>query len=123
MERVVPKEWGEEHWIVNRGYCGKKLILRRGFRCSLHLHPVKDETFHVDRGAVFLELAGEGHVLRAGDTRHIPTGTPHRFTGLEESVILEFSTHHDDDDVVRMEPSGAVPTALFLDLRRRAGLA
>jgi uncharacterized cupin superfamily protein len=123
MERVVPKEWGEEHWIVNRAYCGKKLLLRRGFRCSLHLHPVKDETFHVEQGAVYLELGGVEHFLRPGDTLHIPTGTKHRFTGLEESVILEVSTRHEDADVVRFEPSGPVPAPLLADLRRRAGLA
>jgi len=123
MERIVPKDWGEEHWIVNRAYCGKKLLLRKGRRCSLHRHPVKDETFHLESGSVYLELGGKGHYLRPGDTLHIPTGTPHRFSGLEASVILEFSTHHEDDDVIRDEPSGPIPEALFRELRRGAGLA
>jgi len=120
MERVVAKEWGEEHWIVNREYCGKKLLLKRGFRCSLHRHPVKDETFHLESGRVYLEVGGSEHFLRPGDTVHIPTGTPHRFSGLEASVILEFSTHHEDDDCLRDEPSGRVPEALLAELRRRA---
>jgi mannose-6-phosphate isomerase-like protein (cupin superfamily) len=119
MERIVPKEWGEEHWIVNREYCGKKLLLRKGRRCSMHLH----ETFHLESGCVWLELAGKGHLLRPGDTMHIPSGTPHRFSGLEESVILEFSTHHEDGDVVRHEASGPIPETLFRDLRKRAGLS
>ena len=34
----VEKVWGEEHWIVNRDYCGKKMVLNKGFRCSLHFH-------------------------------------------------------------------------------------
>ncbi|MGQ0613048.1 MAG: cupin domain-containing protein [Planctomycetaceae bacterium] len=121
MERVVAKEWGEEHWIVNREYCGKKLLLKRGYRCSLHRHPVKDETFHLESGSVYLEVGGREHFLGPGDTVHIPTGTPHRFTGLEGSVILEFSTHHEDDDCLRDEPSGAVPGPLYAELRRRAG--
>ena len=29
--KVVPKAWGEEHWIVNREYCGKKMILKQGY--------------------------------------------------------------------------------------------
>jgi hypothetical protein len=41
---VVPKSWGEEHWIVNGEYCGKKLVLKKGHRCSLHYHKVKDST-------------------------------------------------------------------------------
>ena len=32
---------------------------------------------------------------------HIPPGMWHKFQGLEESVITEFSTHHNDKDVVR----------------------
>ena len=31
---IHPKVWGEEHWIVNERYCGKKLVLRQGYRCS-----------------------------------------------------------------------------------------
>lgn len=121
MERVVRKEWGEEHWIVNRAYCGKKLLLRKGFRCSVHRHPVKDETFHLEKGLVWLEMDGVGRLLKPGDTVHIPPRTPHRFSGLEESVILEISTHHEDDDCIRDEPSGRVPADLLQDLLRKAG--
>jgi mannose-6-phosphate isomerase-like protein (cupin superfamily) len=121
MERVVGKEWGEEHWIVNRAYCGKKLLLKRGFRCSVHRHPVKDETFHLEKGLVWLELDGKGRLLRPGDTVHIPPRTPHRFSGLEESVILEFSTHHEDEDCVRDEPSGRIPPDVLEVLLRQAG--
>ncbi len=120
MERIVPKVWGEEHWIVNRDeYCGKKLILKQGWRCSIHLHPVKDETFHVESGLVYLELDGAGSFLRPGDTVHIPTGTPHRFSGLEDSVIVEFSTHHEDDDVIRESESGPIPAPELAELQQR----
>ncbi|MCH7548344.1 MAG: cupin domain-containing protein [Candidatus Krumholzibacteriota bacterium] len=121
MERVVPKLWGEEHWIVNREYCGKKLLLKKGLRCSMHRHPIKDETFHLETGVVFLELGGEEFFLRAGDTMHIPAGTPHRFSGLEDSVILEFSTHHEDDDVIRESESGPIPADELAALQQRAG--
>jgi len=32
----------------------------------------------------------------------------HRFTGLENSEIMEFSTHHEDEDSYRDELSGKV---------------
>ena len=32
---------------------------------------------------------------------HIPPGMWHKFQGLEESMMFEFSTHHSDKDVVR----------------------
>ncbi|MFQ5843697.1 MAG: cupin domain-containing protein, partial [Planctomycetota bacterium] len=120
MERVVRKAWGEEHWIVNRGYCGKKLLLKKGMRCSLHRHPVKEETFHVESGVVLLELEGAESLLRAGDTVHIPTGALHRFSGLAESVILEISTRHSDGDCIRETESGPIPDDLLARMRERA---
>lgn len=104
---VVPKVWGEEHWIVNRDYCGKKLILKKGHRCSLHYHKNKDEVFYVIRGRLLLELGGEELILVPGDHRRVAPGTVHRFSGLEDSEIIEFSTHHEDSDSYRVEIGGA----------------
>jgi quercetin dioxygenase-like cupin family protein len=107
---IVPKDWGEEHWIVNNDlYCGKKLILRKGFRCSLHYHKVKHETFYVESGLVQLSIPGGLRIMRPGDRAVIKPTTVHRFTGLEDSVIFEFSTHHEDSDSYRIEPSGPAP--------------
>ncbi len=102
----VPKEWGEEQWIVNRDYCGKKLILRKNRRCSLHSHKEKDEVFYIGSGKVLMEVAGEEYTLKPGDFIHIRPGDDHRFTGLEDSEIIEFSTHHREDDSYRREFSG-----------------
>lgn len=107
----VEKIWGEEHWIVNREYCGKKLVLRKGFRCSLHFHEVKDEVFYVIGGRVLLECGGEVRVLTPGDHHHVAPGARHRFWGLEDSEIIEFSTHHEDEDSYRLETSGAFKEA------------
>ena len=58
--KSVPKVWGEERWIVNnRRYCGKQMLLRKGWRCSMHMHEVKDETFFVTKGRMLFEI--EGH--------------------------------------------------------------
>lgn len=102
------KQWGEEHWIVNKEYCGKKLILRKDRRCSLHRHKEKDEVFYLQAGSVLLELGKESRVLKPGDFVHIPAGTAHRFTGLADSEMFEFSTTHSEDDSFRTEYSGHV---------------
>jgi mannose-6-phosphate isomerase len=109
--QIVPKAWGEEHWIVNREYCGKKLVLRRGHRCSLHYHKDKDEVFYVIRGRVLLELGGDEQILEVGDHRHVAPGTVHRFSGLTDAEIIEFSTHHEDSDSYRVEVGGPVDLA------------
>ncbi|TSC58894.1 MAG: D-beta-D-heptose 7-phosphate kinase / D-beta-D-heptose 1-phosphate adenosyltransferase [Candidatus Peregrinibacteria bacterium Greene0416_19] len=104
----VKKAWGEEQWIVNKEYCGKKLVLKKNHRCSMHEHKKKDEVFYLQSGKVQLELDGEMFTLSPGDFIHIPAGLPHRFTGLEDSEIMEFSTMHDEEDSYRSEFSGHV---------------
>jgi len=99
--KKVEKVWGSEEWIVNRDYCGKLLNLKKGFRCSYHYHKNKDETFYVLKGKILLELDGEKEILNPGDTILVKPGQKHRFTGLEDSTIIEFSTHHDDEDSYR----------------------
>lgn len=107
--KKVDKIWGHEEIIVNRDYCGKKLVLKKGFRCSIHHHKIKDETFYIQSGKVLMELgedAKEKKIMLPGDTIHITPNMWHRFTGLEDSEIFEFSTHHEDEDSYRNELSG-----------------
>jgi len=106
--KEVPKVWGHEEVIVNRGYCGKKLVLNKGFRCSMHYHKLKDETFYILSGKVLLEIGMKKQIMLPGDSMLIKPGQKHRFTGLEDSEIIEFSTHHEDSDSYRDELSGKI---------------
>ncbi len=106
--KIVNKIWGYEEWIVNRDYCGKRLVLKKGYRCSIHLHKNKDETFYVTKGKVLIELNNEKKILTPGDSILVKPGMKHRFTGLDDSEIIEFSTHHEDSDSYREEKSGKV---------------
>jgi len=108
QHKEVKKEWGKEIWIVNRDYCGKKLILNKGFRCSIHYHKNKDETFYILTGKVLMEMDNKNQIMLPGHSILISPNTKHRFTGLEDSEIIEFSTHHDDSDSYRDELSGKV---------------
>jgi len=102
MIKKVEKIWGKEIWMVNTElYCGKKLIVKKGKRVSLHKHKNKDETFYVDKGKLLMEVGDDKQVMKKGDVVRIKPGTLHRFTGLDDSVIIEISTHHEDDDSYR----------------------
>jgi mannose-6-phosphate isomerase-like protein (cupin superfamily) len=106
MAEIVKKAWGIELVHCNEPeYCGKTLVIRDGGKSSLHFHRVKKETFYVKSGVVRLELDGQEEFLYPGDARTIAPGIPHRFSSVRGAEILEFSTHHDDADVVRLEPS------------------
>lgn len=103
-EKNVKKVWGSEEWIVNtEEYCGKILNLNKGFRCSMHYHKNKDETFYIIEGKVLLEHDGKMKILKTGDIQRIEPGQKHRFTGLKNSKIIEFSTYHEDSDSYREE--------------------
>ena len=99
----VKKDWGWEEWIVNNDrYCSKRMLLNRGWQCSLHHHKIKHETFFIQSGKVYFELGIGMYILYPGDAIEIPVGINHRFGGIEDSVIFETSTHHDDSDSYRV---------------------
>lgn len=108
MEQVK-KVWGEEKWIINNElYCYKKLYVHKGYRCSRHHHKVKDETFYIVDGRLFIELQPDGGESRfitaiSGDTIRVKPNTWHWFGGVEETLMYEISTHHEDDDSYRDE--------------------
>ena len=88
-------------------YAGKILHISKGEALSLQYHERKDEYQYVIKGSVDIELGeGEGTLttrrMAAGDTLHIPPGTRHRLTALEDTDIFEVSTP-EIDDVVRLE--------------------
>jgi quercetin dioxygenase-like cupin family protein len=101
-QKKVEKVWGTEEWIVNNErYCGKILNLNKGFRCSIHHHKEKHETFHILSGRILLELNNTKKLMTAGETQTIKQNEKHRFTGLEDSKIIEFSTTHKEEDSYR----------------------
>ena len=103
----VIKKWGSEEWIINcRNYCFKKLRLKKGYRCSLHYHKKKDETFFIENGKVLMEVGKNKKIMKKGDVVRIKPRVFHRFTGLTKSIIYEVSTHHKDKDSYRKELSG-----------------
>lgn len=109
MSRIwVDKVWGQEEIVANiNKYCFKFLHLKQGYQCSLHHHKLKDETFYVSKGTVLMEFTWPNEtelkelVMGVGIDIRIKPYMKHRFTGLEDSVIIEISTQHFDHDSYR----------------------
>ena len=121
--KFVSKLWGWESWVVNKDeYCGKLLFFKKGMKCSFHYHQ-KDETFYIQEGKLKVwysfddELPEESGcaiwdnrdatqrgivVLEKGDTFYVKPPMRHRMMGLEDTLVLEFSTKHSDSDTVRI---------------------
>lgn len=116
-QHFVPKRWGWESWIVNNDrYCGKKIFFKKGKFCSYHWHKLKDEVLYIESGlcgftwgtsgftwgTVIEHDAGPHHkLLRPGDGFHVKPNVLHQMYALEDTVILEFSTKHLDEDSYR----------------------
>jgi mannose-6-phosphate isomerase-like protein (cupin superfamily) len=104
--KEVVKLWGTELWHHNDAdYCMKTLVIRSG---ALHYHVRKRETFLCIQGVVRVDVGDKQVTLQAGESVTIEPGTPHRFWSAKvarTAVVVEAGTQHDDDDVVRIEPS------------------
>ena len=117
---ITQKAWGRElHYLNHPDYCMKVLLLDKGYRGSLHRHNVKTETFSVLYGECLLEWSAPGEfghgvgqvkclVAKPNDRLHVLAGAWHRFTGIEETAILEVSTHDWEGDCERLEKGGKV---------------
>ena len=103
----VDKPWGYELlWAKTDRYVGKVIHVNAGHALSLQFHRVKTETVYLASGKVRYEIQ-DGETLRSldllpGDRLHIPSGTVHRVTAIEDADIFEVSTP-ELDDVVRLE--------------------
>lgn len=104
---TVDKVWGEELWIVNSPlYCGKFLVVDKGAESSYHYHKTKTETFTCFEG--FGILTVEGKKIRLMPFMRAVTiepGEKHKFRAITELLLIETSTEHREDDVVRLTES------------------
>ena len=103
----VDKPWGYElRWATTKRYVGKVIHVDAGHALSLQYHNVQDETILLWTGRIQFEIEENGkrvtREMKPGDRVHIPPGTVHRMTAVEDSDIFEVSTP-ELKDVVRLE--------------------
>lgn len=104
---IVAKPWGHELiWARTERYVGKILHIKAGESLSLQYHRVKDETVMVLAGRMRFEHFRDGEAptvteLGLREPFHIPPGTRHRMTAVDDCEVLEVSTP-ELDDVVRL---------------------
>ncbi len=110
------KGWGEEIEVVNLDYCGKLLRFKAGSRLSMHMHRAKAETFVISLGRILFryidttDASIHSKIMTEGDVIDIPRLLPHQIEALEDSVVTEFSTRHEDSDSLRVMPGDSQKT-------------
>ncbi len=107
IETTVQKTWGWEKWIENNDrYCLKMMGMYKDAYCSVHRHPVKDDTFYVFSGNLRLWVDGKFHTIVEGDKLRVFPGQWHSFhTSSVMTGFYEVSTGHIDEDVERLSES------------------
>jgi len=115
--KKVSKLWGTEYWIVNEPlYCMKYLKVIPGYQCSIHMHKKKSETFIGLSGDVLVNFHNDKGIIEKvfslgpGETVNVVAKTFHSFQSHNVSWFAEVSTHHDDEDVVRLQESRKLET-------------
>ena len=103
----VEKPWGHELlWAITDRYVGKIIHVKAGHALSLQFHERKDETILVWSGRIAFDLKRDDRMVQKemlpGDRIHVPAGTVHRITAIDDSDVIEVSTP-ELDDVVRLE--------------------
>jgi len=103
----VEKPWGYELlWAITDRYVGKIIHVKAGHALSLQFHECKDETILVWSGRIAFDLKRGDRMVQKemipGDRIHVPAGTVHRITAIDDSDVIEVSTP-ELDDVVRLE--------------------
>lgn len=105
--KTVQKAWGKEVWFANSPlYCGKILYLNKGYVCSYHHHEEKNETFYLFSGIVAMIINDKKRILKEGDSVNLEPYDKHNFAGITDSIIIEVSTKHSEDDSIRQDESG-----------------
>lgn len=120
-EQTIEKEWGWEYILPSRpvhgnNYTTKIMEVKPGFKCSLHIHRLKNESFVLVQGAMEVEL------YAPDSTKHttvlaepmssvvVPLCTPHTFSVPADqefnTIFIESSTEDDPEDSYRLTRSG-----------------
>ena len=104
----VDETWGAEDWIWNARYCGKKITVYKGKTSPWIYHKVRDKVIYVEKGKILLSYGWDENesgaatlTMTADMAFHIPPGMWHKMQGLEESLILELGTHHNEKDIIK----------------------
>tara|TARA_B110000858_G_C17698647_1_gene424819 strand:+ start:595 stop:936 length:342 start_codon:yes stop_codon:yes gene_type:complete len=100
---IIEKPWGHEEIIYNDKYVVKKLLMKKGCRCSLQYHEHKIETIIVLDGTLIIELEGQTLEYKKNETITIFPFQQHRMSANESDCLYLEASTNELEDVVRIE--------------------
>lgn len=103
------KIWGETEEIFNNSIVSVNVLhIKKGYRCSRHIHQSKRNHFYCISGKIEIIQNQDRTELRPGQSTFIPEGIEHYFIGLQDSVIIEIYDVKLSEDIVRLDSGESV---------------
>jgi mannose-6-phosphate isomerase-like protein (cupin superfamily) len=110
------KIWGETNLVFSNNTVQiNQIHIKKGGRCSIHMHNHKNNIFFIQSGRLLIEQwmkegVVDSTVLNKEDKMEIPSQIYHRFTALEDTSALEiYYLDIDDNDIIRKDCGSIVP--------------
>lgn len=102
--KKINKIWGKEEWLIcTPFYWAKYLYINKNSSTSYQYHNIKHKTMIVLEGALYIEIEGKIERLTEGAKVIISPLKKHRAFAKDTNVkILEVSTQHKEEDIVRL---------------------
>lgn len=108
------KIWGENILVFkNNSIQVNQIFIKKGGRCSKHMHNHKNNIFFIQSGSLLVEQwvsesMVDSTILGPKNMIEIPSQTYHRFTALEDTSAIEvYYLNIDIDDILR-EDTGTI---------------
>ena len=98
------KKWGSFHQFATNEICTVKLLeIKKGESISYQFHRYRSEQWYVISGRILVTKGTETSILIPNTFTTIPVGEKHKLEALEDSIVLEISRgHFDEEDIVRL---------------------
>jgi len=103
------KIWGETCEIFTKNNVSvHRIKINKDACCSKHHHCYKHNMFYVESGKILIQEWKNEYsllhetVLESGETCSVPPMNPHRFIGIEDSIVYEiYFVELNKDDITR----------------------
>ena len=100
----ITRKWGSYlQFTENQPTTIKLLMIDKGKAISYQYHNYRSEQWYVIKGKVMVTKGIESQILIIDQSITIDVKEKHKLEGLEDSIILEISRgHFDEEDIVRL---------------------
>jgi quercetin dioxygenase-like cupin family protein len=86
--------------VLNRAYSKMLIVMFSGQSYPRHFHRQKEESFHLLRGDLSVEVEGTRREMKAGDLLSVLPGVRHSFQTEDGAIIEEIATTYFNGDSV-----------------------